>query len=70
MIKEELKKLLLESEEQHNKLIVLHTVQKEKIANLNKEEEQLTHLLAVNSGRISTYKKCIELINNDCQKQE
>lgn len=61
---EEFKIALSEAEAQHDKLVVLHTAQKDKIIAMQSEEKNLSYLLAVNSGRISAYKKCIELIGN------
>lgn len=65
---EKLSKALSEAEAQHDKLVVLHAAQKDKIAAMQSEEKNLTYLLAVNSGRISAYKKCIEII--DDKKEE
>lgn len=61
---EEFKTLLTEAEAQHDKLVVLHAVNHEKLITAKHEDKRLLYLLSSSQGRISAYKKALEILTN------
>lgn len=61
---EEFKKLLIEAEAHHDKLVVLHATKKEQVIALENEEKRLVYLLSAVKGQIDAYKKSLEIMTN------
>ena len=64
-MEQELQKLLTETEQEHQKLVLLQAGILEKINLYKEENKKLVHLLTVSKGKIDGYQECLKIVTKN-----